>query len=61
MMPNPQQMGLGRNEDRHREARNESLAKQTRKGRIGSTRRAVTATGTVMAWMVCLFGSGGGI
>jgi hypothetical protein len=61
MMPNPQQMGQGRNEDRLREAHGERLAGQTRKGRMSAARRASMATAAVMAWMIRLAGGGGGI
>jgi hypothetical protein len=39
----------------------EGLTKQTRHARIGATRRALATTGAMMAWMIRLFGGGGGV
>jgi hypothetical protein len=47
--------------DRHSKAYREGLAKQTRHARIGATRRALATTGAMMAWMIRLFGGGGGV
>jgi len=61
-MPGPyHEYNRQRTADRVEQAYRDGLAKQTRKGRIGSTRRAVTASGTVMAWLTRLVGGGGGI
>jgi len=62
VMPGPyHEYNRQRTADRVEAAYRDGLAKQTRKGRIGSTRRAVTAAGTVMAWLTRLVGGGGGI
>ncbi len=61
MMPNPHEMGTHRIADRHREAEGDRLAKQTRKGRMSSTKRVFVAVGAIIAWMVRLVGGGGGV
>ena len=38
----------------------EGLGQQTHT-RIGATRRALATTGAMMAWMIRLFGGGGGV
>ena len=47
--------------DRVREAWASRTPKQTRKGRMGASRRALATTGAMMAWMIRLFGGGGGV
>jgi hypothetical protein len=62
MMPNPyHEWARLQTADRVQKAYRERLAKDTRKGRISSTRRALTATAAVMAWLTRLVGGGGGI
>jgi hypothetical protein len=62
MMPSPyHEYSRQQSADRVRDAQRERLAKMTRHARIGKSRRALATTGAMMAWMIRLFGGGGGV
>jgi hypothetical protein len=62
MMPGPyHEYSRQQAAERVRNAYREGLAKETRHARIGATRRALATTGAMMAWMIRLFGGGGGL
>jgi hypothetical protein len=62
MMPGPyHEYSRQQSAERVQNAYREGLAKKTRHARIGATRRAFMATGAMTAWMIRLFGGGGGI
>ena len=62
MMPGPyHEFSRQQAAERVTKAYQEGRAKETRHARIGATRRALATTGAMMAWMIRLFGGGGGL
>jgi len=62
MMPGPyHEWSRHQAAERVQNAYREGLARETRHARIGASRRALMSTGALMAWMIRLFGGGGGI
>jgi hypothetical protein len=62
MMPGPyHEYSRQQAAERVQTAFREGRAKETRHARISATRRALATTGAMMAWMIRLFGGGGGV